>query len=386
MIGQDRGMTGHDEATTGPDAGFAERLLEVIDSGRRTATYKLALLLALVDLCARRSDHEGRAPSELHTRDIAEQVAELYWPQVAPFRLHGSPEALDLRQISNKRSTVIDALRSFRLESESSGTTSLWLAHQRFPASYDGVITRIERTLAEQPLPRLQTVGSSEMDFPFLYDIGWGPNESFPVARLRDSGARGPAIRLFPGAGDQLVRLSPLIRPLVELHWTRMVAQLSNVATVEETLRHHLFGFPRSPFPKKLRDGLAGLQAGSCFYCGHQLVGRTQVDHFIPRVRCGIDAIENLVLADRPCNGDKSDLLAAPSLVSRWARRNVESSGTLSMIAEMSSVDSDPTGTLAVARSIYGHLPQGGTPLWQGRKHISTLEPGLALEAMAFPS
>ena len=34
------------------NAGFAERLLEVIDSGRRIATYKLAVLLALLDLCA----------------------------------------------------------------------------------------------------------------------------------------------------------------------------------------------------------------------------------------------------------------------------------------------------------------------------------------------
>jgi hypothetical protein len=41
-------------------AGFAERLLEVIDSGRRTATYKLALLIALLDLCARHSDTGGR--------------------------------------------------------------------------------------------------------------------------------------------------------------------------------------------------------------------------------------------------------------------------------------------------------------------------------------
>jgi hypothetical protein len=47
----------------GPDVGFAERLLEVIDSGRRTATYKLALLIALLDLCARHSDAGGRAPA-----------------------------------------------------------------------------------------------------------------------------------------------------------------------------------------------------------------------------------------------------------------------------------------------------------------------------------
>jgi hypothetical protein len=68
----------------GTGAGFAERLLEVIDSGRRTAAYKLALLIALLDLRARHSDAGGRAPRLLYTRDIAGQVAVLYWPQVAP--------------------------------------------------------------------------------------------------------------------------------------------------------------------------------------------------------------------------------------------------------------------------------------------------------------
>jgi hypothetical protein len=57
--------------------GFAERLLEIIDSGRRTATYKLALLMALLDLCARRSDVHERAPTLLHTREVAEQVAAI---------------------------------------------------------------------------------------------------------------------------------------------------------------------------------------------------------------------------------------------------------------------------------------------------------------------
>jgi hypothetical protein len=72
------------------EVGFAERLLEVIDSPRRTATYKLALLMALLDLCARRSDAHGRAPGQLHTRKIAEQVAAIYWPQVLPYRLPDS--------------------------------------------------------------------------------------------------------------------------------------------------------------------------------------------------------------------------------------------------------------------------------------------------------
>ncbi len=58
-------MTLHQPGPRGASAGFAERLLEVIDSGRRTATYKLALLIALLDLCARHSDADGRAPRVL---------------------------------------------------------------------------------------------------------------------------------------------------------------------------------------------------------------------------------------------------------------------------------------------------------------------------------
>jgi hypothetical protein len=61
FIGHNQSMAARDARTTRSDAGIAERLLEVIDSGRRTATYKLALLLALVDLCARQSDQYGRA-------------------------------------------------------------------------------------------------------------------------------------------------------------------------------------------------------------------------------------------------------------------------------------------------------------------------------------
>jgi hypothetical protein len=36
---------------------FAERLLQVIDEGKRTATYKLALLMALIDACCSRVRH-----------------------------------------------------------------------------------------------------------------------------------------------------------------------------------------------------------------------------------------------------------------------------------------------------------------------------------------
>ena len=185
------------------DVGFAERLLEVIDSGRRTATYKLALLLALLDLCARHSDAAGRAPALLHTRDIAEQVAALYWPQVIPYRLPGTGTAVELRQITLPRAAIVQAVSTFRGAAAATGTTSWQLARQRLPSPYNSMLNQVEVTVATQPLPRLQAVGSAETVFPFLYELSWGPRESFSVARLRRHGHRGPAVHLLPGAGGQ---------------------------------------------------------------------------------------------------------------------------------------------------------------------------------------
>jgi hypothetical protein len=267
--------------------GFAERLLEVIDSGRRTATYKLALLIALLDLCARHSDAAGRAPRLLYTRDIAEQVAVLYWPQVIPYLVPDAGAAVQLRQITLPRAAIIAAVSAFRRAAGAAGAPSWHLARQRLPGAYQVMLDQVEVTVAQQPLPRLHRgAGSTDTIFPFIYELGWGPRESFSVARLRRQGPRGPAVRLLPGAGDELIRLGPLVRPLVELHWTRMVAEINQVATAELGLHRHLFGPDRVLPPKALRDGIAALQDGRCFYCHRALGATPQADHFIPRIRC----------------------------------------------------------------------------------------------------
>jgi hypothetical protein len=365
------------------DVGFAERLLEVIDSGRRTATYKLALLLALLDLCARHSDAGGRAPRLLYTRDIAEQMAGLYWPQVIPYLVPGAGSAVELRQITLPRAAIIAAVSAFRRAADAAGAPSWHLARQRLPEHYESMLDQVEVTVAQQPLPRLQAVGSTDTVFPFLYELGWGPRESFSPARLRRHGPRGPAIRLLPGAGDELIRLGPLVRPLVELHWTRMVAEINGVATAELDLHRHLFGYDRVLPPRLLREGIAALQDNRCFYCGGMLGATPEADHFIPRIRCGIDVIENLVLADRRCNNDKRDLLPGLPHVTAWARRNQRHGGALAGLATASRWDSAPQATVAVARSIYSHLPLGGTPLWLGFKKVDNADPAAVLAVLA---
>jgi hypothetical protein len=113
-------------------------------------------------------------------------------------------------------------------------------------------------------------------------------------------------------------------------------------------------------------------------HCSHDRP-LTDADHFLPRVRCGIDAVENLILADEGCNGDKRDLLASPNLVARWTERNRLHRTALSDLALAAGWDSDPDGTLGVARAIYGHLPPGERPFWNAEKDIILADPQRAL-------
>jgi len=160
---------------------------------------------------------------------------------------------------------------------------------------------------------------------------------------LRERATR-MAIELLPGAGDELLRLGPLIRPLIEVHWTRMVAEINGVASAELDLHRHLFGSDPILPPRPLRDGIAALQDGRCFYCHGPLGSTPEADHFIARVRCGIDAVENLVLADRRCNNDKRDLLPGPAHVTTWTRA-ISATTPRSPPATGARWDTDPAGS-----------------------------------------
>jgi len=162
--------------------------------------------MALLDLCARRGDADGNPPSVLYTREIAEQVAAIYWPQVMAYRR--GPTAIQLRQITLPRSAIIGAVMEFRRAAEADGITWLGLARQRLAREYSQMLDRVEVAVAEQPLPRLQIVGSGEQALPFLYDIAWGPRESFSVRRLHRDNSAGLPVRLRPGAGGILAGAS----------------------------------------------------------------------------------------------------------------------------------------------------------------------------------
>jgi hypothetical protein len=66
--------------------GFAERVLELLDEGRFTATYKYAVLLALIDVCLERTQASGAPPDIVTTRQLADKIVEVYWPHTVTIR------------------------------------------------------------------------------------------------------------------------------------------------------------------------------------------------------------------------------------------------------------------------------------------------------------
>jgi hypothetical protein len=58
---------------------FGEKLLNLLDEGAFTATYKYAVLLGLIDLCMEHSSSDGSAPTVVTTKDLAQKILEIYW-------------------------------------------------------------------------------------------------------------------------------------------------------------------------------------------------------------------------------------------------------------------------------------------------------------------
>ena len=80
------------------------------------------------------------------------------------------------------------------------------------------------------------------------------------------------------------------------------------------------------------------------------------------------------MLADR-CNADKSDHLAAPDHLDRWARREHDHSAFLAEVADAARWPSEPRRSRALLASTYGNIAPG-TPLWlQGNRFVDAAGP-----------
>jgi 5-methylcytosine-specific restriction endonuclease McrA len=339
--------------------GLAERLLALLDQAAVATTYKYALLLALIDATLRGTDEHGEPPEKLPVSTLAQHALELYWPHTDPYP--GSGDVL--RQSGTGQAELLTTIRRFRSHDPAGRTT---LAAARYSADFDRLWREATWKLAEMPLPRLQRVGN-QTD-PFLYSIGWDETITRRVFE-RDDFDR--SVRLMPEVGRELCRLAPLLRPLIERLWASRVVVYNRLP--EGRLDEFLFRRARLD-ATRVRLALFELQEGRCFYTQLPVrVADADVDHFLPWSRSPVNAIENLVVADRRINGNKSDHLAAAAHVHRWRERNRSLGADLRSVAAANRWESAADETVGVARALYFALGPANL-LWSARDYFVPAE------------
>lgn len=346
---------------------FAEQLLTLLGEGRYTATYKYAVLLALMDLCLEYSTRTGGAPSSLSTRQLAEKVLVLYWSHTLPFV---SGERQVLQQNNNGQAKIVNLIRGFRDRHAPDPSANLARARVASPAEFERLVRDIEWKLVEMPLPRLQVIGNQ--DHRFIYTISW--NQGISRGEFNNPDVFDNLIRFVGQSSDHLIRLSGLLRPLIKREWTALVARFNQLP--EATLEQFLFGLDRASLTA-IREPLRELADSRCFYCGDRVRSRFEIDHFIPWSRYPDNGIENLVLSDPSCNHSKLDHLAAARHFEHWSVQIENNAADLASIAERTHWDRHPERTVGVARSIYSRLPAEAM-LWEsGGEFVALDRPAL---------
>lgn len=345
----------------GRDAGsiaFAEQLLTVLAEGSFTATYKYAVILALVDLCLEYSTRSGAAPASVTTRQLAEKVLAIYWPHARAFRTQV------LRQNAGHQAGILTLIARFQDHSEDESAPAARARHLS-PDLFARLVRDVEWVLVKMPLPKLQRVGREIV--PVIYQINWGDD----IRRgTFIAGDFDNLIRFVGDAGNHLLRLAPLLRPLVQREWSSMVARINDLPEAE--LDRFLFGARRQTIAH-LAVPLGELQHGKCFYCERPLGVGVEVDHFVPWSRHPDDGLDNLVAAHGRCNGQKRDHLASAEHAEHWATRTLLHGGSLSAIADAARWPREPERTIGVARSIYLGL-HANARLWHDNDHFVTVD------------
>lgn len=97
--------------------------------------------------------------------------------------------------------------------------------------------------------------------------------------------------------------------------------EFADTLTLDEKKEHFRNKKTRTNIAK-FRDVLSGYQSDTCFYCGNEIHGTSEVDHVIPYKVVGHDDIWNLVLSHEFCNQEKSDKLPSKRFVDRLISRN----------------------------------------------------------------
>lgn len=339
---------------------LGQRLVAILETGARTARYKLATLTVLIEHCVEHLPADPAAELDVSIHDLAHRVIAIYWRQVRPF------EGRELRQSTQPVARIPRAVNELRrISGAGASGVSLDIAMIRYPAAYGAASNDVAQTLVQQPLHRLQKLPGGEAR-PFLYDDAWMHDQ---VSR-RTTAAHGNVIMLYPGIAFGLARLAGLLKPALEILWVNDVRRMNRFLDADvPDVAGHLFGRDRISLAPA-RAALKEAFPSTCFYCGSSLSADNPVDHVLPWSRIGIDGLANLVLACGRCNASKLHALPSLDLVDRALSRD---RAVLERIADSIAWPTQYDRVVGAARGIYRGESQG-TPTWAGPGRATYLD------------
>lgn len=359
---------------------FAERLLALLEEGSFTATYKFAVLLGLMDLCLEGTTKSGEPPQSVTTVQLAEKILELYWRQVSHYDDSGfvlEQNAGHSRRKSSGLSAKIPRfIAEFRIR-HGAGLTLFEARHQA-PLEFNKLLRRVEWTLVEMPLPKLQRFGKTEDCF--AYRIAWDDTiRQGTWSRHVDFDNR---IKFVGEAASHFVRLSSLLRPLIQQQWARKVAGLNRLKI--DRLESFLFGSDRAALTRVARP-LLELADRRCFYCRVRIEakGPIHVDHFIPWCRHPDDGIDNLVASHSTCNTAKRNFLAGHDHLQHWMERASALEDELQQLATGAGWPRDKVRTHGTVRAAYLRTVSSGQRLWRSGREFEPADHSRLVQTLA---
>lgn len=341
-------MSDLQQAAGGPlDAvDLAARVVQLVETGRRESTYKLATLMALIDICVEHSP----APDGTLTvpiDEISHRFVGYYWPQVRVFHQHGR-----LAQSRQGRS-IPDKIADAKQVLLQDGLRTAEAAREVGHPAYRSLVRELRTTIAQQPLTHLQTVPRSRIRDDFLFDAS-----EFHKKMMVTEIDRIGVIVLWPGVPEGLRRTSTLLRTFLRSRWAQDVIGFNRAELDAEDLDGFLFGSDRTAL-RALAEPLRELQNNRCFYCDGRIVTEVHIDHVLPWSLLPVDGVANLVATDPRCNLAKSASMPVLEHMSRALSR-----ASLPDIASATRIPLLYKRTESAARGAYAALPTGSV-LWR---------------------
>ncbi len=312
---------------------FLRKIQRLLSEGEFVATYKFALLQALADL----SVESATGPSlglrkTIALTDIAEKFIEYYWRQAIPYA-PGLEHGGVLKQNTGKQAAVINSIVKVR----NHFLGSIQLA-RRDASAWKKLVSKVVGTIKEQPLWKLQVVGKEIDEFIYRQD------------QLEEG-----CIELLPGVAAVFRSCHGLISNLIQGGWLGQVRRVKgNRVLLGERgdLVEFLFGSERRSLDA-YRMVMRDYQKARCFYCGKQVLGEGNADHFIPWSRYPVDLGHNFVFSHPSCNGYKSDLLAHTDHLAQWRECNLDAPAELEELFDFNELAHDVERSRQVAYWAY---------------------------------